>query len=42
MLEAARYLSFAGCGFGGLLRHAAQSVPRFAIIPLGVEMGFLT
>lgn len=42
MLEAASHLSFAVCGFGGLLRHAAQSVPRFAIIPLGVEAGFLT
>lgn len=42
MLEAASYLSFAVCGFGGLPRHAAQSVPHFAIIPLSVETGFLT
>lgn len=42
MLKAASHLPFAVCGFGGLLRHAAQSVPRFAIIPLGVEAGFLT
>lgn len=40
MLEAASYLSFAVCGFGGLPRDAAQSVPRFAIIPLSVETGF--
>lgn len=42
MLEAASYLSFAVCGFGGLPRHAAQSVQHFAIIPLRVETGFLT
>lgn len=42
MLEAASYLSFAVCGFGGLPRHTAQSVPRFAIIPLSLETGFLT
>lgn len=42
MLEATSYLSFAVCGFGGLPCHAAQSVPRFAIIPLSMETGFLT
>lgn len=30
------------CGFGGLPRHTAQSVPRLAIIPLSVETALLT